>query len=140
MNPIFFASIYSAFTNDGNMVRPVLLLDEEKGAIYKQQAFSSQAVKTVKDALYAVIETPDGTGHAAWSNGVRLYGKTGTAETKASQGDAGATEYGWLACAIEEGVERPLEIISMVQDIQNEERGFINKNIKKIVQFYIQQR
>lgn len=94
----------------------------------------------MKDALYAVIETPDGTGHAAWSNGVRLYGKTGTAETKASQGDAGATEYGWLACAIEEGVERPLEIISMVQDIQNEERGFINKNIKKIVQFYIQQR
>ena len=140
VNPIFFASIYSAFTNDGNMVRPVLLLDEEKGAVYKQQAFSSQAVKTVKDALYAVIETPDGTGHAAWSNGVRLYGKTGTAETKASQGDAGATEYGWLACAIEEGVERPLEIISMVQDIQNEERGFINKNIKKIVQFYIQQR
>ncbi len=76
------------------------------------------------------IENPTGTGAGGRIEGVSLLGKTGTAETKGSQEDAGALEYGWFACETTEGEERPLSVIGMVEDVQK--KGGSNYVVSKV--------
>ena len=48
-----------------------------------------------------------------------LAGKTGTAEIKASQIDTSGTELGWFAVYTpERETERPIMIVSMVEDVK----------------------
>lgn len=64
----------------------------------------------------------NGTGYAAHREDILLAGKTGTAEIKASKDDTSGTELGWFAiCTAEKEVERPILMISMVEDVK--ERG-----------------
>ena len=91
----------------------------------------------MKDAMVQVLENPKGTGHAAYLEGHKLFGKTGTAETKQSQDDTGATEFGWLVCQTDESEEKQLEIVSMVQDIQSKEHGYINARIREAFAEYL---
>lgn len=137
-NPVHLASIYTALSNNGNMIKPTLLLTDGTGEVYKENVFSQEAVSQVKDALVQVLENPRGTGHAAYLDGHKLFGKTGTAETKQSKDEEGATEFGWLACQTDESEEKQLEIISMVQDIQGKEHGYINAKIREIFAAYLQ--
>ena len=68
-----------------------------------------------------------------------LCGKTGTAETKQSQEESGATEYGWFACSTTEETERPLEVIAMVKDVQAKGvKGYVTKKVRNIYSSYYQ--
>ena len=59
-----------------------------------------------------------------------MAGKTGTAEIKASKDDTSGTELGWFAIySTEETVERPILIISMVEDVKG--RGGSGYVVKK---------
>ena len=92
-NPIHLASIYSAFINGGDILQP--RLTPGMGiALWKKSAFSADTVENVFDALVSVVE--DGTGTDARIRGVKLGGKTGTAEIKQSKDDAEGTELGWF--------------------------------------------
>ena len=52
-----------------------------------------------------------------------LAGKTGTAEIKASQTDTSGTELGWFAVYTpERATERPIMIVSMVEDVKRQRR------------------
>ena len=63
-----------------------------------------------------------GTGYAAHREDIVLAGKTGTAEIKASKEDISGTELGWFAVfTAEETMDRPILMISMVEDVK--ERG-----------------
>lgn len=56
--------------------------------------------------------------------------KTGTAEIKASKDDISGTELGWFAIfTAEDTVERPILIISMVEDVKG--RGGSGYVVKK---------
>ena len=88
VNPIHMASIYSAFANEGNMIKPYIEYNEtKKGEILKEGAFSKNAADTIKNDLIQVIENEQGTGHTAKIEGLTIAGKTGTAELKASNED-----------------------------------------------------
>jgi Cell division protein FtsI/penicillin-binding protein 2 len=123
LNPIHMASIYSAFVNDGNMVKPYL--EYKEGAsptFWKNQVFSKEAVETVRDDLVQVIESPHGTGRSGRVTGMTLAGKTGTAEIKASKDDTKGTELGWFAAfTADPGSKKPLLALTMVEDVK--ERG-----------------
>ena len=93
VNPIHLASMYSAFQNQGNMVKPHLEKGEKK-SLWIKDVFSARAVKEINKALEQVIQNPQGTGHGAALSGKKLAGKTGTAEIKASQTDTSGTELG----------------------------------------------
>lgn len=86
VNPIHMASIYSAFVNNGNMIKPTIIYEEDKKVEYlKENAISQEAANTIKEDLIQVVESPNGTAHDAKIEGVKIGAKTGTAELKASK-------------------------------------------------------
>ena len=98
LNPLHMASIYTAFCNEGNIVKPYLEYREDKEPEYWiPDAFSADTAETVLNALVKVVNDPNGTGYSAYMEDVVLAGKTGTAEIKATQDDSSGTELGWFA-------------------------------------------
>lgn len=136
-NPVHMASIYSAFVNNGNMIKPYIEYAEmPKSEVYIQNAFSSDAANTIKEDLIQVVENPNGTAHEAQISGVTLAGKTGTAEIKESQDDEKGTELGWFNAFIaDENSSKQYLIISMVEDVKG--RGgshYLLPKVKSIFQ------
>lgn len=117
------ACIYSAFCNDGNIIKPYLIYKNEITPEYWiKGAFRPETASQVLEGIKKVVNDPNGTGYAACRDDMILAGKTGTAEIKASKEDTSGTELGWLAIfTTEEMIEQPILIISMVEDVK--ERG-----------------
>lgn len=117
VNPIHMASIYSAFANEGNMVKPYIEYKENREKEYLvKNAFSKEAANIIKEDLIQVVESPTGTAHDLKVNGVKLAGKTGTAELKASKEEKGKT-LGWFDCfTVDEELDKSILIVSMVED------------------------
>ena len=117
VNPIHMASIYSAFVNEGNMVKPYIEYKENREKEYLvKNAFSKEAANIIREDLIQVVESPTGTAHDLKVNGVKLAGKTGTAELKASKEEKGKT-LGWFNCfTVDEELDKSMLIVSMVED------------------------
>ena len=49
VNPIHMASIYSAFANEGSMVKPYIEYNNGETEYYKENAFTQEAANTVKN-------------------------------------------------------------------------------------------
>ncbi len=131
INPLHMACIYSAFCNDGNIIKPSLIYKEEMVFDYWiSNAFSNETVNIVLEAMKKVINNPNGTGYAAHRDDIVLAGKTGTAEIKSAKNDTSGTELGWFAVfTADNTAERPLLIISMTEDVK--ERGGSGYVVKK---------
>ena len=131
VNPVHLASIYSAFVNKGSMVRPYLLYKKKPEPEYwVKDAFSEKTAEIIKKDLIQVIEHPNGTGHGARTPGVKLAGKTGTAEIKASKSDTSGTELGWFGVFTAGKSEKePWLLITMAEDVK--ERGGSGYVVKK---------
>ena len=121
VNPIHLASIYSAFSNEGSMIRPYLLYKEKLEPEYWiKDAFSKKTAGVLKEDLVQVIEHPNGTGHGAKTSGVKLAGKTGTAEIKASKDDTTGTELGWFSIfTVDKKEKEPWLLITMAEDVKD---------------------
>ena len=131
VNPLHLACIYSAFCNEGNIIKPYLVYQNEVSAEYWiSGAFSSETASRVLEGTKKVVNDSHGTGYAAHRDDIVLAGKTGTAEIKASKDDTSGTELGWFEVfTAEETVERPILIISMVEDVKG--RGGSGYVVKK---------
>ena len=131
VNPLHLACIYSAFCNEGNIIKPYLVYKNEVSAEYWiSGAFSSETASRVLEGTKKVVNDSHGTGYAAHRDDIVLAGKTGTAEIKASKDDTSGTELGWFAVfTAEKTVERPILIISMVEDVKG--RGGSGYVVKK---------
>ena len=131
VNPLHLACIYSAFCNEGNIIKPYLVYQNEVSAEYWiSGAFSSETASRVLEGTKKVVNDSHGTGYAAHRDDIVLAGKTGTAEIKASKDDTSGTELGWFAVfTAEKTVERPILIISMVEDVKG--RGGSGNVVKK---------
>ena len=131
VNPLHLACIYSAFCNEGNIIKPYLVYQNEVSAEYWiSGAFSSETASRVLEGTKKVVNDSHGTGYAAHRDDIVLAGKTGTAEIKASKDDTSGTELGWFAVfTAEDMVERPILIISMVEDVKG--RGGSGNVVKK---------
>ena len=116
VNPIHMASIYSAFSNDGNMVKPYLEIKENQETEYLvENAFTAEAANTIKEDLIQVVEDPEGTAHDMKVSGRTIAGKTGTAELKGSK-DAEADVLSWFDCFTADSNGNQLLVISMVEN------------------------
>ncbi len=130
VNPIHIASIYSAFANDGNMVKPYLEAKNINTVEYLvENAFSKEVANTIKDDLIQVVENPEGTANDMKVSGRTIAGKTGTAELKASK-DAQADVLGWFDCFTTDENNNQLLVVSMVENGRN--LGGSHYLIKKI--------
>lgn len=120
-NPLHMACIYSAFCNEGSMIKPYLIYQNEAEAeFWIADAFSKNTAQQVLEGTKKVINDPDGTGYAAHRDDVVLAGKTGTAEIKASKDDKAGTELGWFAVfTADKAIERPILLVSMTEDVKD---------------------
>lgn len=145
VNPIHMAAIYSAFANNGNMVKPFIEYKNEnrmKREYLKENVFTQDAANTVKNDLIQVVENPEGTANDMKVPGVAIAGKTGTAELKNSSTDTESGTLGWFDCftvgysASNSNVNDML-IIGMVENTQNNSSGGSHYVIKKIRSLFI---
>ena len=114
VNPVHMASIYSAFYNDGNMIKPYLEYKEQsEPTILVENAFTKDAANEIKDDLIQVVENPEGTAKDMKINGITVAGKTGTAELKSSK-DEKADTIGWFDCFTVNN-DNPYLFIGMVE-------------------------
>ena len=131
VNPLHMACIYSAFCNEGNIIKPYLLYQAEATVTFWMPgAFTKETANQVLEGTKKVVNDSHGTGYAAHRDDIVLAGKTGTAEIKTSKDDTSGTELGWFAIySTEETVEHPILIISMVEDVKG--RGGSGYVVKK---------
>lgn len=134
VNPIHMASIYSAFANQGNMIKPYIEYQQNKQPeIFKENVFTKEAADTIKKDLIQVVESPNGTAHDMQISGVTIAGKTGTAELKQSADDKDSGTLGWFDCfTVNRTGQKDLLVISMVENVQNNSEGGSHYLIKKI--------
>ena len=134
VNPIHMAAIYSAFANDGNMIKPRIEYDESKnGKILIENAFTKEAADTIENDLIQVVENPEGTANDMKITGTTIAGKTGTAELKSSSEDTESGTLGWFDCyTINRQNGTDMLIISMVENVQNNSDGGSHYLIRKI--------
>lgn len=136
VNPLHMAMIYSAFTNNGNMLNTYIEYDENKEVTYyKKDAISQEAANAIEDGLVQVIENPNGTGYSAKTDGLTLAGKTGTAEVKSSKDDKSGTEIGWFNCfTADRNSNKQFLIVSVVENVQNKGGShYVVSKVKKII-------
>ena len=131
VNPLHMACMYSAFCNEGNMIKPYLTYKEDAMPdVWIKEAFTKDVAQTVLEDTKEVINNSHGTGYAAHRTDIILAGKTGTAEIKASKDDTTGTELGWFSVfTTDKNMERPIMIVSMVEDVKG--RGGSGYVVKK---------
>jgi penicillin-binding protein len=120
VNPVHLASMYSMFVNEGSMVAPYLIYkDSPVATMWKSNVITKEAASTVLNDMIQVVESPNGTAHAAQTPGLTIAGKTGTAEIKASQADSTGTEIGWFAAMTTNRSSNNLLVIGMAEDVKD---------------------
>lgn len=134
VNPIHLATMYSMFVNEGSMVTPYLIYkDSPVATMWKSNVISKEAASTVLNDMIQVVESPNGTGHAAQTPGLTIAGKTGTAEIKASQGDSTGTEIGWFAAMTTNRNNNNVLVIGMSEDVKDKGGShYVVPKVKKV--------
>lgn len=138
VNPIHMLSMYTMFVNDGNMMQPTILLeDNPQGKVWKEGVVSAKTAELVRNDLVQVIENPTGTGAKAKIDGLMMLGKTGTAEIKESQDDTTGVERGWFVCETVGDVQKPVAVAGMVEDVKGKGgSNYVTEKVREIVAAY----
>ena len=140
INPLHMACIYTAFCNDGNVIKPHLLYSQEtKTEYWIPNAFSVDHTNIVLEGLKKVVNDSHGTGYAAHREDILLAGKTGTAEIKVSKEDTSGTELGWFAIfTAERTEENPILIVSMACDVKGRGgSGYVVGKDKQVLESWL---
>lgn len=85
VTPLQICSFYAAIGNDGIWKQPHFLLktvEHQKNTTFKQEYLpvNREHLELIQKSLYKVVNEQYGTGTAAGVYGVKVYGKTGSAE------------------------------------------------------------
>lgn len=132
MNPLHLGLTYTTLVNEGNMIKPVLELDEESG-VWKEGLLTPEHTEMLQQDLVDVLEDPQGTARAAAVDGVRIAGKTGTAELKATREDPGM-EHGWFV-ALEANDDPELLVVMMIDDVSDKGgSGYVVDKVASILE------
>ncbi|QKY69959.1 penicillin-binding transpeptidase domain-containing protein [Lentibacillus sp. CBA3610] len=117
VSALHLALTYTPILNEGNMLKPTLLADEENGQIWKEELITSDEATLIHDALHDVVNAPDGTAKGAQDAEFPIAGKTGTAELKLSAEDEDGEENGWFVGYPSE--DQDILIAMMVENTQD---------------------
>lgn len=135
MSPIHLAAIYTTISNNGDLLYPNLLLENER-RVWKQNLIEPEIVTLLDKYLLQVVENPAGSAHGTYISGMSIAGKTGTAEIKASKNDEKGTENGWFIGF--DSKNSKLLLAMMIEDVKD--RGGSSYALPKardIFQFYL---
>lgn len=141
VNPLHMASIYTAFVNEGNMIKPYLEYSEETTPeVWIANAFSAETVDEIRGGLLAVVNESGGTAYSAHRDSISMAGKTGTAELKVDREDTESQEIGWFAVfTADKEAEKPILLISMVENVKgNGGSGYVVDKDMEVLDAYFQ--
>ncbi len=139
INPLHLASLYSAFCNGGNAIKPYLTLCQEPQPEYwKQNLFPQDVANRILKSLELTVTDPEATGHGVYRPDVALAGKTGTAEVKSGKEDKSGTELGWFAVFTQDKTqERPFLLVTMAEDVKDRHgSGYVGEKTAKILEYW----
>lgn len=136
VTPLEIALCYSALGNNGDIMSPRLVLDDESKAEIWKNAIKKDNVQTLTDAFTAVVDDNDGTATAARVEGHTIAAKTGTAEIKKTQDDENGTENGWFV-GVDAG-EGKIAVSMMIEDVKGRGGSSIPTVItQKVLSYYL---
>ncbi|WP_077601917.1 penicillin-binding transpeptidase domain-containing protein [Oceanobacillus sojae] len=118
MSALHLATAYSTFLNNGDMIQPTLLTEEETGQIWKEGLITEEQADEIQESLSKVVT--EGTGKAAKEADFPISGKTGTAELKLTGEDSG-DENSWFVGYPTD--DQDLMIAIMVEGTKNHDRS-----------------
>jgi cell division protein FtsI/penicillin-binding protein 2 len=134
ISPVHLASTYSVFVNEGSMVKPYLEKKTNPTVEYwKENVISPENASLLLNSLVQVVEDPSGTAHEPIVEGIRIAGKTGTAELKASK-EVEAQENGWFIGMKTD--EPDLLIAMMIENVKG--RNGSHYVIPKVKQLFLE--
>ncbi|HET7627776.1 MAG TPA: penicillin-binding transpeptidase domain-containing protein [Bacillales bacterium] len=132
------ADTYTPFINDGQLLKLTLLKDrvDPSNNVWKEHILSEKTAETIVNDLKQVVQSPNGTGHAANIPGLSIAGKTGTPELKASDKVENGKENGWFVAF---NTNDPKILVAMmVENVQN--RGgshYVVPKVAEILNWYL---
>ena len=102
--PIYTLTFFNAIANNGKMMKPTFVreiqdngktIERKKPEIINERICSPTTLSAIKEMLDDVVNQSDGTGKPAYSDKVRIAGKTGTAQISKGAGGykAGGTTH-----------------------------------------------
>ncbi|MEH7222966.1 penicillin-binding transpeptidase domain-containing protein [Bacillus sp. JJ1566] len=118
MSPIHLAVSFTPLLNSGNLIKPKLLLDESAAEpeFWKENVLTAENAKIILEDLVQVVEDPNGTANDAKIEGIRIAGKTGTAELKATKDEDGQENGLFVGF----NTENPSLLVAMlIEDVKN---------------------
>lgn len=93
ISALHLALTYTPFLNEGNMIKPTILLDSKTGEVWREKLITPEHATLMQKMLRDVVAK--GTAKTANHEELAISGKTGTAELKLSH-DAEGHENGWF--------------------------------------------
>lgn len=122
LSPVAVANLYAAVVNDGEYRLPTLIEGVTEEGIFKANgvspptaAMSKSVAQTLKQYLENTLK--EGTGSAAYTEGISAGGKTGTAQTGWKDGDRSILN-GWF-CGFVECESTNYVIVILKEDVKS---------------------
>lgn len=132
MSSLHLALIYSAFLNDGNIVKPSFLHEDKKDEIWLEDVMKPEDTEKMQEYLREVVT--EGTAESALDDDLDISGKTGTVELKQSQ-DSKGHDNGWFVGYPTD--DQDVLIAMMMEHTENlGASSFVAENVKDILVDY----
>ncbi|MFC3041518.1 penicillin-binding transpeptidase domain-containing protein [Virgibacillus xinjiangensis] len=129
MSALHLAATYTPLMNEGNMMKPVLLADEDTGQVWEESLMTAEQTDIINDALRAVVT--EGTAAPAQESDFPLSGKTGTAELKLTEDDQDSGVNSWFVAYPSD--DQDLVLAMMVEQTQDKESGYAVKKATELL-------
>lgn len=132
VSSLHLALLYTPILNEGDLVKPNLLLDDKKGTVWKEKLVSPDDLTYLKDSLRKVVT--EGTATKIKDSKIDISGKTGTVELKASR-DSKGHENAWFVGYPTE--DEDLIIALLIEESENiGTSGLAAEKVAKIINEY----
>lgn len=129
MSPLHLALTYTIFLNEGDMLKPGILLEEDKREVWNEDIISQSQADQMKDYLRAIVA--EGTAKSAKDDDLHISGKTGTAELKLSK-ESSAHENGWFVGYPTD--DEDILIAMMMEKVEDEgSSSYVAEKVKDIL-------
>ena len=137
VTPLNIALAYSSLANEGNIMTPRLVINNDKEAsIWKEKAINPENIPVLIEDFSATVNDDDGPANNAKIPGINLAAKTGTAEIKASQDDENGTENGWFVAV--DTTTSKISVAMMIEDVKDRGGSTIPiPKVKNIIEYYL---
>ncbi|SDH27944.1 penicillin-binding protein [Alteribacillus persepolensis] len=132
MSPIHVAAAFTAFINEGDMLEPTLLSQEEPREVWHEQAAPAEHLDVIREGMQGIVENHRGSAYQPVMEQLTIAGKTGTAELKRSQTDENTKENGWFAAYDYE--KEDLLMVMMIEGVQD--KGGSTYTVEKVKQLF----